>query len=92
MTTSLQADRCFVRFAELAASKSVYIVTEVLKAASLTASLTTDDDTMTFLSVDTPITVGFAYKKFRLEDGRICEEVGQFFLDIFVRSIILNNN
>ena len=66
----------------MASAKSVYIVTDVLKADDVTAVVTGDDDSLAKLHVQS-IPVAFGSSKFRLgPGGLVAEQVRHFIFQI----------
>lgn len=60
---------------DLAGAKSVYIITDVMKATRITACVTSDDDKMEVVSA-VSVPIGFGYSKFRLTpEGLVAEQV-----------------
>lgn len=61
---------------EFTHSKTIYVITEVMKASRMTVAVFGDDDNIFRESLDGPIPIGFRYSKFRLaSDGRVSEQV-----------------
>ncbi|KAK4024090.1 hypothetical protein OUZ56_009480 [Daphnia magna] len=60
---------------DLVGAKSVYIITDVMKASRVTACVTSDDDTMERVSA-VSVPIGFGYSKFRLTpEGLVAEQM-----------------
>lgn len=60
---------------DLVGVKSVYIITDIMKASRLTAVVTGDDDSWERISLGS-VPIGFRYSKFRLtSDGLVAEQV-----------------
>ena len=66
---------CGLFLLDLVGAKSVYIITDLMKASRITACVTSDDDNMEVVSL-TSVPIGFGYSKFRLTpEGLVAEQV-----------------
>ena len=80
-----------IYFTELAGNKSIYIITDVMKA-TVTAVITNDKDSTEKIPVGSQ-PIAFSYSKFRLmSDGEVGEQVVNFYATFFIIIIKCFNN